>query len=228
VDVALGKVDYYEAVGFEDDHFATQTVWYRLLNCGFRIPAAAGTDAMANYASLHGPVGMARVFAKSVTLDHAKWLAAIKAGRSFATNGPLVEFNLGGKEIGDSLLLKKPGSVQARVALRSIVGVDDHTEAAATLPLTITESGFYLVRAFADRARHPVLDSFPFATTSPIYVEVAGAPARSKADAEYFVAWVDRMQAGARTHAGYNSEAEKNAVLQSLAEARRVVEARSR
>jgi Tol biopolymer transport system component len=246
VDVALGKVDYYEAVGFEDDHFATQTVWYRLLNCGFRIPAAAGTDAMANYASLHGPVGLARVFAKSGTLDHAKWLAAIKAGRSFATNGPLVEFNLGGKEIGDSLLLKQAGSVQARVALRSIVGVDhlqiignggvvaelpltgDHTEAAATLPLKITESGFYLVRAFADRSRHPVLDSFPLATTSPIYVEVAGAPARSKPDAAYFLAWVERMQADARAHAGYNSEAEKDAVLQSLAEARKVFEARSR
>ncbi len=57
VDLALGKVDYYEAVGFVDDLMATATVWYRLLNCGFRLPAGAGTDAMANYASLRGSGG---------------------------------------------------------------------------------------------------------------------------------------------------------------------------
>jgi len=58
VDLALGKVDYYEAMGFVDDPMATAHVWYRALNCGFRLPAGAGTDAMANYASLRGPVGL--------------------------------------------------------------------------------------------------------------------------------------------------------------------------
>src|SRR5260370_36824000 len=62
VDVALGKLDYMEIVGFSD-HRSTAAVWYRLLNLGFRIPAGAGTDAMADYASLRGPVGMNRVYA---------------------------------------------------------------------------------------------------------------------------------------------------------------------
>jgi TolB protein len=62
VDVALGKVDYMEIVSFAD-HQATAGVWYRLLNLGFRIPAAAGTDAMADYATLRGPVGLNRVYA---------------------------------------------------------------------------------------------------------------------------------------------------------------------
>ena len=61
VDVALGKADYIEVVGFSD-HKATAAVWHRLLNLGFRLSAGAGTDAMANYASLRGPVGMNRVF----------------------------------------------------------------------------------------------------------------------------------------------------------------------
>ena len=90
VDVALGKVDYMEIVGFSD-HRSTAAVWYRLLNCGFRIPAGAGTDAMTNYASLRGPVGMNRVYVHSgKTLDHASWMRAIKAGKTFATNGPLL------------------------------------------------------------------------------------------------------------------------------------------
>ena len=64
VDAALGKVDYYEAVGFSD-HRSTNAIWYRLLDCGLQIPAGAGTDAMANYASLRGPVGMNRVYVPS-------------------------------------------------------------------------------------------------------------------------------------------------------------------
>ena len=60
-DVAHGKVDYLEVMGFSDHHI-TAGIWYRLLNLGFRLPAGAGTDAMANYASLRGPVGLVRVF----------------------------------------------------------------------------------------------------------------------------------------------------------------------
>src|SRR5207245_9400456 len=64
VDVALGKLDYIEIVGFSD-HRATATVWYRLLNLGFRIPAGAGTDATANYAApIRGHMGMDRVYAR--------------------------------------------------------------------------------------------------------------------------------------------------------------------
>src|SRR5208282_3413609 len=63
VDVALGKVDYMEILGFSD-HRSTAQVWYRLLNLGYRIPAAGGTDAMANFASLRGPVGMNRTYVR--------------------------------------------------------------------------------------------------------------------------------------------------------------------
>ncbi len=70
VDVALGLVDYMEILGFSD-HRNTAAVWYKLLNCGFRIPAGAGTDAMTNYASLRGPVGLNRVYVKAgVPLTH--------------------------------------------------------------------------------------------------------------------------------------------------------------
>ncbi|HEY2458353.1 MAG TPA: CehA/McbA family metallohydrolase, partial [Candidatus Acidoferrum sp.] len=43
-DVALGKLDYMEIVGFSD-HKSTAEVWYKLLNLGFKLPAGAGTDA---------------------------------------------------------------------------------------------------------------------------------------------------------------------------------------
>jgi TolB protein len=126
IDAALGKLDYMEIVGFSD-HRSTAAVWYRLLNLGFRIPAGAGTDAMANFASLRGPVGMNRVYARveegPVKID--SWLAALKNGRTFATNGPLLDFSLGGQEIGGQLKLAGPqNGVAFRAQLRSIVPVD--------------------------------------------------------------------------------------------------------
>ena len=217
VDVALGKVDYLEVVGFSE-HLTTARVWYRLLNCGFRIPAGAGTDAMTNFASLRGPVGMNRVYVRvDGPLDHGRFLAGLEAGRTVATNGPLLDFSLDGREIGAELRLPAGGgSVRARVTLRSIVPVEhleivgggevvasipltgDRTTATATVTLPVARSGWYTLRARGTRAVHPVLDLYPFATTSPIYVTVGGAPVRSRPDAEYFVAWIDRLAADIR------------------------------
>src|SRR4029077_20919561 len=108
VDVALGKVDYMEIVSFAD-HQATASVWYRLLNLGFRIPAAGGTDAMADYATLRGPVGLHRVYASipAGPLASSAWLEALKEGRTFATNAPLLDFSLAGSPIGATVQLER-------------------------------------------------------------------------------------------------------------------------
>ena len=45
------------------------------------------------------------------------------------------------------------------------------------------------------------------------YVSVAGAPVRNAADAAYFVAWVDRLIAAARSNTAWNTDTEKQAVL---------------
>ncbi|HXZ41108.1 MAG TPA: CehA/McbA family metallohydrolase, partial [Terriglobales bacterium] len=126
VDVALGKVDYIEVVGFSD-HKSTANLWYRLLNLGFHLPAAAGTDAMANFASLRGPVGLNRVYVKVPLgpLDISSWLSSLKRGHTFATNGPLLGFTLGDKEPGDELKLPAgQNRVKFKAWLRSIVPVD--------------------------------------------------------------------------------------------------------
>ena len=255
IDVALGKVDFYEAVGLSD-HRATNAVWYRLLNCGFRLPAGAGTDAMTNFASLRGPVGLNRVFVKTGgPLDFGRFLAGLQAGRSMATNGPLVELALRPRgssgpwsEPGDELALGDGRQrLEARVSLRSIVPVD-HVEVvrngvvAASLPLTgertsldatvtlpaAAGSSWYLVRAYADGSRHPILDFYPFGTTSPVYVTLGAAPVRSAADALYFTQWIDRVRAAAEAHSGWNTAAEKQAVLAQLAQARAVFEQRAK
>ena len=239
IDVALGKADYMEIVGFSD-HRVTAEVWYRLLNCGFRLPAGSGTDAMANYASLRGPVGMNRVFARTGgKLDYAAWIAAIKAGRTFATNGPLLSFRVDGHEVGDEIRLAAGvPALRATVSLRSLVPLEKlevvgrggivatiplergGTRADATVSLPGQRSGWYTLRAWSSSAVEPVLDIYPFATTSPIYVTVDGKPVRSAEDARYFEAWIDRVRAAAAAQTGWNDSAEKDAVLGRLDAAR--------
>lgn len=238
-DVALGKVDYIEVVGFSD-HKSTAEVWYKLLNCGFRLPTASGTDFMGNYASLRGPVGLNRVYAEVPwgPLKIEPWLAAIKAGRTFATNGPLLYFSLGGQGVGREVRLQKKQEVHFSAELFSMVPVDhlqivcngkvarelamdsERTGAHVDGSIPLDASGWCVLRAFSDKAEYPILDLYPYATTSPVYVCVAGVPVHSAADAAYFVAWVDRLIAAARSNTSWNTEAEKESVLSMLREAK--------
>jgi len=246
VDVALGKVDYVEVMGFSD-HLITSEIWYRLLNCGFRLPAGAGTDAFPNFASLRGPPGLVRVFVHSgPTLDHRRWLAGLKAGRTFVTNAPLLDFSLGGHGIGDEIRLSAGSHrLSARIGMRSNVPVDhlqiigngkvvatialkgDRMSARDSVSIPVTTSGWYVLRAYSDRAEMPVLDLYPFASTSPIYVTVGGRPARSADDAAFFLRWLDRLEAAARASSAWNTSSEQSAVLGQLAEARRVFSSRA-
>jgi TolB protein len=214
-----------------------------LLNLGFRIPAAGGTDAMADYSSLRGPVGMNRVYARvpGGEIKEQEWMAALKAGRSFATNGPLLGFSLGGAQIGDELKFDTAQQrVKFSVRLRSIVGVAhlelvcngkvvrsfvtrspvDHGD--FTGSIAVHDSGWCVARASTDAGRYPVLDTYVYATTSPIYVTVGGAKPRSPADARYFAAWIDRITATTAAYPDWNSAAEKQGVLDRLTQAKAV------
>ncbi len=241
VDVALGKVDYIEVLGFSD-HKSTAEVWYKLLNCGFRLPTAAGTDFMGNYASLRGPVGLNRVYAEvpAGPLKIEPWLASIKAGHTFATNGPLLRFSLGGQPIGGEVRLKAKQEVPFTAELHSMVPVDhlqivcngkvarelsisidrDQKSAQVSGSIPLATSGWCLLRAFSDKAEYPILDLYPYATTSPVYVGVAGAAVRDSVDATYFVAWIDRLIAAADSNTSWNADVEKASVLSLLRRAR--------
>ncbi|HEX6740238.1 MAG TPA: CehA/McbA family metallohydrolase, partial [Sphingomicrobium sp.] len=238
-DIAHAKVDYMEIVGFSD-HKATAEVWYRLLNLGFRLPAGAGTDAMTNYASLRGPVGMNRVFLDTGgDMSPALLLAALKAGRTFATNGPMLGLEVDGKHPGDTISRTAPGKLHYRIALRSFVPVDhlelvqngravkafrltgDHRKLDTEGDLQAATSGWVVLRAWNDGSSADVLDIYPYATTSPVYVELPGGLPPDRADAAYFAAWLGRAIADAEKRTDFKDETERNAVLDYLRSAQR-------
>ena len=237
-DVANGKVDYMEIVGFSD-HKSTAHVWYRLLNLGFRIPAGAGTDAMANYASLRGPVGMNRVFLDTRGDGIPAGLkTALKSGRTFASNGPLLGFEIEGKHPGDTVARTAPGELAYRIALRSPVAVDhlemvqngkvvksftltgDRHNLDASGVIPINSSGWVILRAWNEGADPEVLDIYPYATTSPIYLELPAAMSPDPQDAAYFVAWLDRVIADAGQRTDFRTTIERDTTIDYLRKAR--------
>jgi hypothetical protein len=246
-------VDYYEVSGFSN-YRETQAVWYRLLNCGFRLTAAGGTDAMANYASLRGPVGLNRVYVASpaaaaddgdAAARRDAWLEALAAGRTMATNGPLLGLQVNEQDPGGQIEL--PGGahrLSIEAFLRSIVPVD-HLEivfngevieaidlasarqaADFTGSVTVDRSGWLLLRAWNDDAHPDVFDLWPYATTNPVFIEIGGEPVRCAEDAEYFLAWIERVREHTVASDDYNRDKEKQAVLAHIDAAREVFEKR--
>jgi TolB protein len=241
VDVALGKADYIEVVGFSD-HKATAAVWHRLLNLGFRLSAGAGTDAMANYASLRGPVGMNRVFLRTGGDTSAEALhKALRDGHTFASNGPLLALQVDGKNPGDTIELAAGTKLSFRAAMRSLAPLDhvevlyngrvvarygkkDATTADLTGAIPVTTSGWILMRAWNDEPDALIFDIYPYASTSPIYVSVGGQTAKSPKDAEYFLRWIDRIIASADGRHDYNDAQEKKDTMDYLRAGRAVFE----
>jgi hypothetical protein len=199
---------------------------------------------MTNFASLRGPVGMNRVYVHTGPgFDQRRLLDSLRAGRSFATNGPLLALAVDGRGLGEELRLARRGEVRARVRLRSNVPIDhlelvlngkaseiplggDRRAADTTVTVRVERSGWILLRARSDRAIEPVLDLYPYGTTGPVYLSVGGQPARSAEDVEYFLRWIDRLEAAARASRDWNSDAERDATLALMRRAREQFEHR--
>ena len=177
-------------------------VWYRFLNCGYRLPASAGTDNIGMGVGVWK--GYNRVYAKlDGRLTVESWLSALKQGRSFVTNRPLLFVTVDGEEPGSELAIKSgtPLSVdihaisatpvsridivhQGRVLKQ--IDVEPVTDIRRKEKITVPASGWLAVRCLG-RSENPNLSpAFAFAHTSPFYVLVGGRPIRSREDARYF------------------------------------------
>ena len=89
-------------------------LWYRLLNCGLRIPATAGTDKMNNRVS----VGANRVYAMvDGKFNYQSWIDALNKGRSFVSNSPFIFCRVNDKIAGDELNItgKKTLTIEAEM-----------------------------------------------------------------------------------------------------------------
>lgn len=207
-DVALGVIDAMDVLSNAYES-ASVPIYYRLLNCGFHLGVSAGTDTFLNVRDHYIPGG-GRVYVQAGNpLRYADWIAAYKAGRSFVTNGPMLQITVNGKGPGERLALPAPGEIRIRARVDTRVPVDRiqvivngnpvitrlRTPTEIDEVLTIEEPSWIALRATGPWERRIVNDAQVFAHTTPIYVSLGGRSIQKKADAEYFARWMEQLLA---------------------------------
>jgi hypothetical protein len=213
MDIALGKVDSIDVMG--TNHEATMPLWYRLLNCGFRIPASAGTDCFLNRINSRLP-GSDRAYVRvEGVFSYEGWVKGLKTGRTFVTNGPMFEFNADGHTPGEIARVVPGASLRVRGRVTAVYPLDrvevvqdgkvvaeakaggDRLSIEIEQLVTFERGGWVALRASGPSHRDQP-GSSAFGHTSPIYVEVPGRPVDAREDARYFLTWIDRLAAQVR------------------------------
>jgi O-glycosyl hydrolase len=207
VEAALGTIDFLaEDVWLND---ASVKAYYKLLNCGFRLGWAAGTDFPCNNSRPFGSL-LTYVEVKDQPMTYQKWVEGIKNGRTVVTTNGHVEFldmrvNQGSTP-GDEIKLKESGTVNVYVTWttnRALSGIIELVcngkvvafqdgNASPGQPLlmkanvTIDKSSWICARRMDDKGHQ--------SHTAPVYVSVNNSPIRASADdARYFVKWIDNI-----------------------------------
>jgi hypothetical protein len=174
------------------DHASYAEVFYPLLDVGLEVPFSTGTDwFIGDLARVYVPLESER--------GTAAFLAQLRAGRSFITNGPLLELDAGGEGPGGVVELASPGVLPVRAravgrvsfgALEIVAGgrvvarsearaVGGHHEAEIARELTLEGPAWVAARVAPGEAQSEFGRPL-FAHTSAVTVEVAGArPFRS-------------------------------------------------
>lgn len=217
-DVALAllladdAVDFVEIMQFNSIHAKD---WYRFLNMGFKLPAAAGSDWP--YMALPGSV---RTYVEvQGDFSPTSWKQGLKAGRSFVSNGPMLSLSVNGKgmgssfkaEPGDTLKLRAEASIEpSRDLLNRLDVIVDGVIVASVTPnnpqqslaiehdITVERGGWVAVQAHGVKTRDIFFQGDytmrNIAHSSPVYFEVDGisaSPARAATEIE---AVIERLQ----------------------------------
>jgi hypothetical protein len=184
----------------------SQDIYYRLLDCGLRIPPSAGSASGV----LPNPVGYNRVYVHTgKELTWQKWWDGLRAGRCFVTNGPMLLVTANGEMPGkvftagakEAVKVELKGELVTRDTIRFIeiirdgavtkrVKAEEFARTGSLGTLTFEASGWFLVRAIAENTK-----TFRFASTAPFYVEVGEKRRVSKSAAKFFLAWVKERAA---------------------------------
>ena len=114
-DILLGLVHAMEMLTFNpfdaQINPAGLADWYRFLNLGQHVPVVGGSDKMAAAMLLGGIRTYAHLGEREFTYDH--WKAAVRAGNTFVTVGPLVELAVEGQPAGATVRLPSSGGTLA-------------------------------------------------------------------------------------------------------------------
>jgi len=140
VHAALGRGDFFDVISIASREFESAAMYYRLLNCGFRIAATGGTDNFSDV-WLDPSGGTARTYVHvdgAPPLTFGAWLDAVRAQRTFGTSGPLLFLSVDHPSIGAVDELLEPGD-ELRIAGNASRSFDVTVDISSIVPLDRVE-----------------------------------------------------------------------------------------
>lgn len=201
-DAVLGEVDLLEVGCLWTDEIGTATFWHRILSLGIPLGLSAGSDMMADYYRTMA-IGSTRVYVHPEgPLTEASYLSSLKDGKSFVSNGPLIEFSVAGVPVGGTLPqggqrvaweLQVHSAVPYETVEVFLNGDVVNSMKGSKTPgnhsykgrIALPEGGWITARVSGGPSLWPMMDSYPFAESSPIWIGSKGSthPAARKAAA---------------------------------------------
>jgi hypothetical protein len=208
VEAALGTIDFLaEDVWLND---AAVNAYYKLLNCGFRLGWAAGTDYPCNNSQPFGSL-LTYVQVRDLPFTYRKWIEGIQNGRTVvASNGhtEFLDLKVGENAAspGDEIKIKNSTALTIEVQWTSIVeqtgrielvcngkviaGREGKASPGESVVLKTSQvfagSSWICARRMDDKGHR--------SHTAPVYITVRNAPVRASVeDAQYFVRWIDNI-----------------------------------
>ncbi|MEE3259624.1 MAG: CehA/McbA family metallohydrolase [Candidatus Latescibacterota bacterium] len=230
VAAGLGKLDAFNLFDpcWKDLEY---DIWYKLLNCGIRLPASTGSDW---YVCSNN-----RVYVQTEdAFSYTSWLAGLKAGRTFITNGPALWLVVEGQGPGAQIAAR--GRVVVEMAWRSHYPLDrvevvrdgevvdtrvlqetaEQREGAWSVDVDLAGDGWVAARVFG--AARDSFGQAVYAHASPVYVGT-GVPAERAGDAAAFFARGIEESSGLIGRFGrFTTDAQREEVLHLFAEGRKV------
>ena len=204
----LGRGDFYDIVSIASDELASADMYYHMLNVGVRLPATGGTDNFSNvWRDPSG--GTARTYARlDGPISWRTWIEAVRAGRTIATNGPLLFAKVDGQEPGSELSSRSSVTVEvdlATIAPVEVIEIIVDGEVARTISvregqqqlnmqesIPVEGSRWVAVRARGGKARYSG-DSYTFVHTTPVYFTDAPPNGASRVSADFLAAVIEEI-----------------------------------
>lgn len=202
-DAVLGEVDLIELACLWTDEIGTGALWHNVLNLGIPLAASAGSDVMNDYFRTMA-VGSTRVYVKpDGELNGDSYLQALKQGKSFVSNGPMLEFEVDGKGPGEAIK-SSDGSVNWTANVHSALpfnrleiyvngtiaeSFEGNSQSGSKKyqgSLQVPEGGWVTARVLGENTGWPAMDSYLYAESSPVWFGNVGStdPAAARQSAQ--------------------------------------------
>ncbi len=228
----LGKLDAFNLFDpfWMDPEY---DIWYRLMNCGIKLPASTGTDWFV--------CSNNRVYVQmDEKFGYDGWIEGMQKGRTFITNGPALFLDVEDKGPGDTVQFRNERKVNVRVTWRSHYPIDrlaiihngrvakrrrfreGSYEGEWEAELLIDSNGWIAVRC--NGTARDSYNQAVFAHTSPVYLENGKRNESQKKDAAFFLKEIDQSKEWVQHTGRFTADEQREAVLELFEKGRKAYE----